>query len=116
MSNQSTAHSTNEVVSGVSVGLVGLGIVSFALFPLALPILILTAAAAILLLVPVVAIGLLLAVVAAPIRLVRRLRGGRGSRRDDRRRARDPLGVDDLDANVVGRVTAGDDLLSGRTG
>ena len=84
MSNQSKAHSTNEVVSGASVALVGLGIVTFALFPLALPILILTAAATIPLLLPVVAIGLVLAVVAAPILLVRRLSGGRGSRREMR--------------------------------
>jgi membrane protein implicated in regulation of membrane protease activity len=89
MSDQSTAHSSAEVVSGASVALVGLGIVTFALFPLALPILILTAAATIPLLLAVVAVGLVLVVIAAPILLVRRLvRRGRGSRRGERRRGR----------------------------
>jgi hypothetical protein len=91
MSNESTAHM--EVVSGASAALVGLGIVTVSLFPLALPILILTVAATIPLLVPVAAIGLILAVLALPILLVQRLRRHvPGSRRAERRRSRPTAG------------------------
>ncbi len=74
MSTESTTPSTAEIVDEVSKWTVGLGIVTFALFPLALPILILTAVAALPLLLPVLAVGVLVAVVVLPIRLVRSLR------------------------------------------
>jgi Flp pilus assembly protein TadB len=74
MSTESTTPSTAEIVDEVSKWTVGLGIVTFALFPLALPILILTVVAALPLLVPVLAVGVLVAVVVLPIRLVRSLR------------------------------------------
>jgi membrane protein implicated in regulation of membrane protease activity len=57
---------------------VGLGIVTVALFPFAIPIIILTAVALLPLLVPVLALAIVAAVVAAPIALVRRLRRRRG--------------------------------------
>jgi uncharacterized membrane protein affecting hemolysin expression len=56
---------------------VGLGIVTMALFPLALPILILTAVALLPLLAPV----LVIAVLAAPVLLARKLLRGRRGRR-----------------------------------
>jgi hypothetical protein len=49
---------TAETVFGISTGLSGLGILTFALAPLALPILILTIAA----LVPLLAVGLVVAI------------------------------------------------------
>jgi hypothetical protein len=73
MASQTVTHPAIEVVSGASVALVGLGALSFALIPLALPILILTVVATIPLLLPVVALALLGFVVAAPVLLVRRL-------------------------------------------
>ena len=88
MSSEPVAHSKTEVVSGASVGLVGAGVVTVALFPLALPIILLTAAATVPLLVPALAAGLVLAVVAVPILLLRRVRRPRrGSRPADRGRA-----------------------------
>jgi len=68
----------------VSKWAVGAGIVVLALFPLSIPILVLTAAALVPLAVPLLALGLLAAVVIAPALLVlairRRLRGGAGAR------------------------------------
>jgi hypothetical protein len=74
MPSETNAHSSIEVLSGVSTALVGAGVVTFALAPLALPILILAVVAVIPLLLPVLALGLLAAIVIVPIRLVRRLR------------------------------------------
>jgi hypothetical protein len=74
MPSESNDHASIEVVSGVSTALVGAGVVTFALAPLALPILILTVVAVIPLLLPVLALGLLAAIVIVPIRLARRLR------------------------------------------
>ena len=73
MASESTSHRSIEVVSGTSVGLVGIGIVTIALFPLALPILILTAVSLIPFLVPVLALGIVGAAIAVPVMLVRRL-------------------------------------------
>ena len=57
MSSESTPNSRAEIVDEVSKWAVGGGIVIVALFPLALPILILTAVAVLPLLLPVVAAG-----------------------------------------------------------
>jgi hypothetical protein len=87
MPHEGTTHSSMEVVNGASVALVGGGIVTIALFPLALPILILTLIAVIPFLVPVLALGLLAAIVVLPIRMLRRLhRQDRPSGRAGRRR------------------------------
>jgi hypothetical protein len=74
MNAESTARSRAEVADEVSKWAVGLGIITFALFPLALPILILTAIAVLPLLLPALAVGLLIGVVAVPILAVRSLR------------------------------------------
>jgi hypothetical protein len=58
---------------GVSATLVGGGIVTLALFPLAVPIIVLTAIALLPLVLPALAAGLILALVALPILLARRL-------------------------------------------
>jgi membrane protein implicated in regulation of membrane protease activity len=82
--------SATETTFGVVAALTGIGIVTFALFPLSLPILILTAAS----LLPLLAVGLavaipvaLIAAVALAIRAIfRRAAGGRDSvNRDERR-------------------------------
>lgn len=73
MASESTSHRSIEVVNGTSVGLVGIGIVTIALFPLALPILILTAVSLIPFLVPVVALAVVAAAIALPVMLVRGL-------------------------------------------
>jgi hypothetical protein len=77
MDAESTARRRAEVADEISKWTVGAGIITLALFPLALPILALTAIAALPLLVPVLAMGLLAGVVYLPIRLVRRLRSRR---------------------------------------
>ena len=74
MNAESTARSRAEVADEVSKWTVGLGIITFALFPLSLPILILTAVAVLPLLLPALAVGLLIGVVAVPILAVRSLR------------------------------------------
>jgi hypothetical protein len=56
-----------------------MGILAVALFPLAIPIVVLTAVAILPLLLPLIAIGLLAAVIAAPVMLVRRLRARRSA-------------------------------------
>jgi hypothetical protein len=73
MNAKSTQRPEHEVVEEVSKWTVGLGILTFALFPLALPILALTAVALVPLLIPVLVLGLLAAIVALPIRVIRRL-------------------------------------------
>jgi hypothetical protein len=74
MPSETSAHASAEAVSGASVAQVGAGVVTFALAPLALPILILTVVAVIPLLLPVLALGLMAAIVTVPIRLARGLR------------------------------------------
>ena len=63
----------NELVDEGSKWGVGLGILMFALFPLAVPILLLTAVALLPLLVPALVLGLLAAVLVLPVRAIRRL-------------------------------------------
>jgi membrane protein implicated in regulation of membrane protease activity len=72
MNPESTQRQKYEVVEEVSKWTVGLGVLTFALFPLALPILALTAIAVLPLLIPAVALGLLMGLVALPVRLFRR--------------------------------------------
>ena len=62
-----------DVFEEASAWAVGGGVLSFALFPFALPILLLTVAFVLPFLLAGLAIALVLAMVAAPIRLVRRL-------------------------------------------
>ncbi len=73
-------HSMAEALTEVAQLVTGLGIMTFALFPFALPMIALTAV----FVLPLVAVGLvagvLTALVAAPIALVRRLRRQRGQR------------------------------------
>jgi membrane protein implicated in regulation of membrane protease activity len=73
MNAESQAMKRAEVVDEVSKWGVGAGIVTVALFPLSIPILVLTAVALLPLLVPVLALGLIAGIVAAPVMLVRRL-------------------------------------------
>jgi membrane protein implicated in regulation of membrane protease activity len=80
MNAESTARARTEVIDEVSKWTVGAGILTVALFPLAIPIVALTAIALLPLLVPLIAIGVLAAMVAAPVWLVRRLLRRRSSR------------------------------------
>jgi hypothetical protein len=73
MNAESQAPNRAEVVDEVSKWAVGLGIVTVALFPLSIPILLLTAVALLPLLVPVLALGLIAGIVALPVILARRL-------------------------------------------
>jgi hypothetical protein len=74
---------TTEAAFGFLAATTGLGVVTFALFPLALPILILTVAS----LIPLLAIGLVVAIPVGAVAfvvlvvraIVRRARRGRGS-------------------------------------
>jgi hypothetical protein len=72
MNDEFTA-TRDEAIEEASKWGVGLGIVGIALFPLALPIVILTLVALLPLALPLVALALVGAVVAAPVMLVRRL-------------------------------------------
>jgi hypothetical protein len=81
--------SRSEVVDEISKWTVGLGVITIALFPLAIPFLILTSVAVIPLVVPVVAIALVAAVVAVPVLLLRGL-GRRLSARVSSARAGSP--------------------------
>jgi hypothetical protein len=85
MTSESTASPSIDVVEGASAVLVGGGILTFALFPLALPLIALTVVATLPLVLIAVAVGLLAAILAAPILL---LRGLRNAVRDERRRRR----------------------------
>jgi hypothetical protein len=71
MNAESTTPTRAEVVDEMFKWSVGLGIITVALAPLALPILALTAIATIPLLLPVLAIGLLVGGVALTVRLAR---------------------------------------------
>jgi hypothetical protein len=81
--------SRTEVVDEISAWTVGLGILTMALAPLAIPFIVLTAVAVIPLVLPVVAIALVAAVVAVPVLLVRGL-GRRLSARVSSARAASP--------------------------
>src|SRR5436189_5791187 len=80
MARQPTENRSIDVVEGTSAALVGGGILTFALFPLALPLIALTVVAALPFLVAGIAVGRVAAILAAPILLVRRLRGRRRDR------------------------------------
>jgi hypothetical protein len=73
MNHESTAPSRAEINDEISMWTVGGGIITLALFPLAVPILVLTAVASIPVLVPLVAVGVLLGGVALTVLIVRRL-------------------------------------------
>jgi hypothetical protein len=88
MNAETTARSRAEIVDEVSKWTVGPGIIGVALFPLALPIVILTAVALLPLIVPVLAAGLLAGAVAVPIVLIRKI--GRSVGRLRRPRGRTP--------------------------
>jgi Flp pilus assembly protein TadB len=106
MNAESTARSRAEVVDELAKWTVGLGVISFALFPLALPILILTAVAVLPLLLPALAVGLLIGVVAVPILAVRSLR-----RRAIRaRRSKDERALDR--GFAIGNARSGDSQAS----
>lgn len=87
MTTRSRSPSGPELVDEASNWAVGGGIVTMALFPLALPILALTAIALLPLLLPLLAAGLIAAIAGAPVLLVRRLRR---HRRGQRPNLRDP--------------------------
>jgi Flp pilus assembly protein TadB len=72
--DRAKAPSRTDVADTLSEWAVGGGIVTIALFPLALPILALTAVALLPLLVPVIGVGLVAAVVGLPVWVVRRIR------------------------------------------
>src|SRR5215211_6741300 len=74
MSTGTTPVTPAELAGEAAAWGVGGGVVTMALFPLALPIILLTAVAAIPLVLLALAAGLVGAVVAAPILLLRRLR------------------------------------------
>jgi hypothetical protein len=79
MTAESTARRRAEVVDEVSKWTVGAGIVTVALAPLAIPILVLTGVALLPLLLPVIPIALIGGLIYLPIRLVRGLRRRRAS-------------------------------------
>jgi hypothetical protein len=72
--NTESGRKRAEVADEISKWTVGGGIVTMVLFPLALPILALTAVALLPLLVPVLAVGILAGVVYLPVTLARRIR------------------------------------------
>jgi membrane protein implicated in regulation of membrane protease activity len=65
---------TIDIIQGTSGILVGLGVLVLALFPLAIPLIALTAVALVPFLVPVLAAALVGAVLVSPLLLARRLR------------------------------------------
>jgi hypothetical protein len=69
MNDQPIQSSRDEVIDEFSKWGVGAGVVTVALFPLAIPIIVLTAVALLPLLIPLVAVGIL----AVPILVLRRL-------------------------------------------
>jgi hypothetical protein len=73
MSTDSTPKSSREVVDEISSLLVGGGILTVALFPLAVPLIAMTVVLALPLLLVPLAVGVVAAIVAAPILLVRSL-------------------------------------------
>lgn len=91
MNSESKARERAEVIQEFSKWGVGAGILVVALAPLAIPILVLTAAFLLPLLLPVIPLALIAGLVYLPIRIVRGVRG-----RLSRRRA--------ADEEVLGRV------------
>jgi hypothetical protein len=89
MNTDQKARQRAEVIDEVSKWGVGAGILTVALAPLAIPILILTAAFALPLLLPLIPIALIAGLVYLPVRLVRAIRRrrhaslGRGSATDE---------------------------------
>ena len=81
MNAEHTSPTRDEAIDEASKWGVGLGVVAIALFPLSLPIVILTLVALVPLALPLVAVALIGAVVSAPVMLVRRLLRSRGERR-----------------------------------
>ena len=73
MANSSTNPSTTELVDGTVAIAAGVGIITVALFPLAVPMLALTAVALIPLLIPLLLISLAGGLIAAPFLLLRRI-------------------------------------------
>jgi hypothetical protein len=73
MSAEPAYTTRDEVIEEVSKWAVGLGILTMSLFPLALPILILTAVVLLPVVLPLIALGLVAAVVAVPFLLGRQL-------------------------------------------
>jgi membrane protein implicated in regulation of membrane protease activity len=88
MSNKATEHSSTEVLDTMSEFLVGGGVLTMALFPLAIPIIALLIVAAL----PLLAVGAALAIVGAiliaPVVLIRSLLRRLGTIRRDRRDTR----------------------------
>jgi hypothetical protein len=82
MSTEPTPHSYPELADELSAWLAGGGIVTMALFPLALPIIALTAVAAIPLLLVPLAAALVAGLIVVPLRLARRASRARRRRAD----------------------------------
>ena len=81
MNTDSKARQRAEVIDEVSKWGVGVGIVTVALAPLAIPILVLTAAFVLPLLLPVIPLALIAGLVYLPIKIVRGVRGRLARRR-----------------------------------
>jgi hypothetical protein len=88
MSSKATQHSSTEVLDTMSEFLVGAGILTMALFPLAIPIVALLIVAALPLLAVGAALAIVGAILAAPVVLVRALSRRLGTIRRDRREPR----------------------------
>ena len=88
MSNNANEHSSTEVVDTMSEFLVGGGILTMALFPLAIPMVALLIVAALPLLAVGAALAIVGAILAAPIVLVRALSRRLGKIRVNRRDTR----------------------------
>ena len=73
MTSSSSDSTTADLVEGTAAAAAGLGIITMMLFPLAIPVLALTAVALIPLLIPLLLIPLVGGLVAAPFLLLRRL-------------------------------------------
>jgi hypothetical protein len=84
---QNQAPTTQELTEYGIAASTGLGILTMALAPLAIPFLVLTAVFALPLLLPVIALGLVGAIVAIPVLLIRRL-----TRRRSQAGVRQPTG------------------------
>jgi hypothetical protein len=90
MSTRPTTHSDTGVLDEAAAWLVGGGILTVALFPFALPLLLLTLAGLLPFLVPPLLVALVIAILTVPILVARRigrwaLRALRGSRRVEHR-------------------------------
>ena len=81
------ARSRDEIVDEVSKWGVGGGIITMALFPMALPFLILTLVALLPLAVPLLALGLVAGAIALPLMLIRKLGRSLRGTGPERRRA-----------------------------